>query len=174
MHTFISDRYIHPKKMDQECQFMSQPFKSRKYIHKDEFGNCVLGLPNPVPLEIVNSGEECGSHPSLSVKVVAMKEGDGYDSSNLQVYFSEDHGDTYYNEGNAHVATPRREDRRELLTFHEETQRKLCEECLSYTQCNQFSNIKVDCLPPLEEDDIRICQMLCEKQKKEGKECIGF
>ena len=146
--------YIHliypPKKMDNECQFVSHPFKSRKYVQKDEFGNCVLGLPKPVPLEIVNAGEGCGAHPSLSVKVVAMKEGEeGYDSSNLQVYFSEDHGDTYYNEGNAHVATPHsdrmllgkkgndEEDQsvsssakledRELLAFHAETQRKLCE-----------------------------------------------
>lgn len=147
---------IYPlKKMDNECQFMSHPFKSRKYVQKDEFGNCVLGLPHPVLLEIVNLGEECGAHPSLSVKVVAMKEEDGYDSSKLQVYFSEDYGDTYYNEGNPHVATPRRDrmlldkkgsddedevkdytvsslsqqhlvEDRELLTFHEKTQRKLC------------------------------------------------
>ena len=136
--------------MDNECEFTSQPFKSRKYVQEDKDGNCVLGLPHPVPLEIHNPGEECGDHPSLSVKVVAMKEGDGYDSNNLQVYFSEDYGDTYYNEGNAHVATPRRnrmllgkkgsdkdeEDKsvsfsakledRELVVFYEETQRKLC------------------------------------------------
>ena len=137
---------IYPsEKMDKECQFVSHPFKSRKYVKKDEFGNCVLGLPKPVPLEIVNAGEGCGAHPSLSVKVVAMKEGEeGYDSNNLQVYFSEDHGDTFYNEGNAHVATPRPnrmllskkgsddededlvEEDRELLALHAETQRKLC------------------------------------------------
>jgi len=145
--------------MDNECKFMSHPFKSRKYV-KDEFGNCILGLPRPVPLEIVNLGEECGAHPSLSVKVVAMKEEDGYDSSKLQVYFSEDYGDIYYNEDNPREATPRRDRKgmlldkkgsddedevedytvvpsssqlhlvedRELLAFHEKTQRKLCEE----------------------------------------------
>lgn len=82
---------------------------------------CVLGMP-VLPLHVPDDheGEECAKdHPhGLFVKAVAMD--DGMPAENLHIYFSNDGGNYFYNEGEPRYAEHRDLFQRRFLEAKEE------------------------------------------------------
>ena len=134
-----------------------------KYDEEEEA--CVLGLP-VMPLKPPEGfeGEECAKdHPNgLSARIVAVDSGhdDDMPANNLEIYFSNNYGEDFYNPDTPREAVHRdvfsrrllkvkegteeeKEDKsRELLAaFHEESSRRLCRlgrglSCSSNKECD--------------------------------------
>ncbi len=76
-------------------------FNSKDSLHADGKGNCLLGPINLHPDATVDD-EDCSLNSSeLMVKIMPMP----VNKNELKIYFSEDGGDTYYNEDEPRLAS---------------------------------------------------------------------
>ena len=97
--------YPHPSyiyiQIEDVCKRTSYMFDPDLYIDRDKAtGRCVLGMP-AVPLVTPKGREndECAKeHPHLSVKVVAPMDNQDVPAKYLDIYFSDNFGENFYNQ----------------------------------------------------------------------------
>ena len=119
--------------MDGECTSEGK-FKPKDQLTLDEDGNCILDL--------IHLKGSCDDNRSLSVRIVAPKEQENNENGVLQLYFSNDVGNTFYNKDNPREAIPdvsSDEDSRRIL--HEQARRRLCDE---KPECSKECQAEVD------------------------------